>query len=77
MKVAGIWRYMEKTIKRGPVSKYNFDDYNIGHEIKLPPLKQSSFKSMLSKFNHDLPKEHKHQYSYEQLSRVIVATRIK
>lgn len=68
---------MEKEIKPGPKAQYSFADYPIGHEIVLPPLKQSSFKSMLSKFNKNLPKQQRHQYGYEQISVDIIATRVK
>jgi hypothetical protein len=68
---------MDKKIKPGPVQIYHFEDYLIGHEIKMPPLKQSSFKSMLSRFNKDLPREERHQYAYESLSKVILATRVR
>lgn len=66
-----------ETIKRGPKPSYSFDEYPIGYEIILQPIKQSSFKSMLSKFNKDKPKEERHQYKYEQIKRVIIATRNK
>ena len=68
---------MTTEIKPGPKPLYNFDDYNIGDEIILQPIKQSSFKSMLSKFNKDKPKEQRHQYKYEQIKRVIIAIRNK
>lgn len=68
---------MEKEIKPGPKAQYSFAEYSIGHEITLSPLKQSSFKSMLSKFNGSLPKEQRHQYGYEQISFDIIATRLK
>jgi len=69
---------MEQTIiKRGPVPKFNFATYDIGKEIVIEPIKQSSFKSMLSKFNKDLDKKDRHQYKYEQFKRAILATRIK
>ncbi len=64
------------TIKRGPQPKYTFTDYPIGHEILLDPLKQSSFKSTLSKFNKKMDKADRHQYRYEQQKRNIIATRI-
>lgn len=64
-----------ETIKRGPKPTYDFTSYQIGDEIILQPIKQSSFKSMLSKFNKDLPKLERHQYKYEQIKRVIIATR--
>lgn len=64
-------------IKPGPKPAYAFDEYPIGHEIILQPIKQSSFKSMLSKFNKDKAKEDRHQYKYEQIKRVIIATRNK
>lgn len=68
---------MEKqTIKPGPKKKYVFAEMPIGTEVVLEPLKQSSFKSMLSNFNKDLQKPERHQYRYEQFKRVIVATRI-
>lgn len=66
---------MEKEIKPGPEPKYRFAEYPIGHELTLPPLKQSSFKSMLSKFNRGL--KDKHQYAYEQISFDIIARRVK
>lgn len=68
---------MDRIIKPGPVQQYHFEQYAIGHEIKMPPLKQSSFKSMLSKFNKNLPREQRHQYAYESLSKVILATRVR
>jgi len=68
---------MQKEIKRGPKPEFTFGEYPIGHEIKIAPLKQSSFKSLLSKFNKDLPKEERHAYIYEQLSSKILAIRIK
>lgn len=68
---------METTIKRGPIAKYDFTSYNIGDEIILEPLKQSSFKSMLSKFNKDIVPELRHKYQYEQIKRVIIAVRVK
>lgn len=68
---------METTIKRGPIAKYDFTSYNIGDEIILEPLKQSSFKSMLSKFNKDIAPELRHKYQYEQIKRVIIAVRVK
>lgn len=68
---------MEKEIKRGPAPTYIFADYPIGHEITLSPLKQSSFKSMLSKFNKQFPAKQRHQYGYEQLSKVIIARRVR
>lgn len=66
-----------ETIKRGPKPEHDFNSFAIGCEVVLDPLKQSSFKSKLSKFNKDFPKEQKHQYKYEQLKRNIVAIRIK
>lgn len=63
-------------IKRGPEPKFKFNEYPVGYELTLEPLKQSSFKSLLSKFNKDLPKEQRHAYKYEQDKRVILATRI-
>lgn len=68
---------MTQTINRGPKPKYTFTDYPIGHEILLEPLKQSSFKSTLSKFNGTLEPAERHQYKYDQLKRNILATRIK
>lgn len=68
---------MEKEIKRGPAPKYSFADYPIGHEITLEPLKQSSFKSTLSKFNKPLVPKKRHKYSYEQISVDIIAKRIR
>lgn len=63
------------TIKRGPKPLYDFTSYQIGDEIVLQPIKQSSFKSMLSKFNKG--RNEKHQYRYEQIKRVIIAIRNK
>ena len=63
-------------IKRGPVPKFNFSEYKIGRELVIDPIKQSSFKSTLSKFNKGIPKEQRHKYKYEQYKRVILATRI-
>lgn len=68
---------MTTEIKRGPKPLYDFSAFNIGDEIILQPIKQSSFKSMLSKFNKDKPKEQRHQYKYEQIKRVIIAIRNK
>ena len=65
----------KEEIKPGPKAKYDFASYVIGYEIKLDPLKQSSFKSMLSKFNKNLTERHK--YSFEQLTKKIVAKRVK
>jgi len=65
------------TIKRGPKSTYDFASYIIGHEITLEPLKQSSFKSMLSKFNSPFEKDNRHQYEYLQVGKKIVARRIR
>ncbi len=64
-------------IKPGPKQKYFFEDYPIGHEIKVLPLKQSSFKSMLSKFNKYRMKQFRHQYSYEQQKGYILAVRVR
>ena len=66
-----------ETIKTGPKPRYNFTTFAIGDEIILEPLKQSSFKSMLSKFNKTFQKADRHQYKYEQIKRNIIATRIK
>ncbi len=68
---------MDIEIKRGPIAKYDFNSYNIGDEIILEPLKQSSFKSTLSKFNKNIVPELRHKYSYEQIKRVIIAIRVK
>ncbi len=68
---------MTTEIKRGPKPLYDFTSYQVGDEIILQPIKQSSFKSMLSKFNKDKPKEQRHQYKYEQIKRVIIAIRNK
>jgi hypothetical protein len=68
---------MKKLIKTGPAPKYTFADYPIGHEITLEPLKQSSFKSTLSKFNQPLSPKKRHKYKYEQINFDIIATRIK
>lgn len=67
---------MTQTIKRGPTPKYDFEQMPVGIEIKLKPLKQSSFKSTLSKFNKSLPPAERHKYKYDQLSTLILATRI-
>lgn len=63
-------------IKRGPVPKFNFEEYEIGRELVIEPIKQSSFKSTLSKFNKPLLPANRHKYKYEQYKRVILATRI-
>jgi hypothetical protein len=62
-------------MKRGPKIIFNFSAYPVRHEIELAPLKQSSFKSMLSKFNKI--ENCKHVYKYEQISTTIIATRTK
>lgn len=67
--------YMTEIIKPGPKPIYDFNSYQVGDEIVLQPIKQSSFKSMLSKFNKG--RADKHQYRYEQIKRVIVAIRNK
>jgi hypothetical protein len=64
-------------IKRGPVPKYIFENYPVGHIIKLDPLKQSSFKSLLSIFNREIIKDQRHQYKYQVIGKNILATRIK
>lgn len=64
-----------KLKKRGPEQIYHFDTYPLGHEIKIIPLKQSSFKSMLSKFNRNLAKDDRHKYGYEQQKNFIIAKR--
>lgn len=69
-----LYNMEQQTIKRGPVAEHDFASYDIGHEIKILPLKQSSFKSMLSKFNKG--RSDKHKYSYHQLSTRILAVRI-
>jgi hypothetical protein len=67
----------EQLIKPGPIAKYNFGSYIIGHEVTIEPLKQSSFKSMLSKYNNSLEKEYRHKYSFELSGKKIIARRVK
>lgn len=67
----------DQIIKPGPVAKYDFASYILGHEITLEPLKQSSFKSMLSKFNNGFEKENRHKYAYEVSGKKIIARRVQ
>ena len=66
---------MDNIIKRGPEPHYKFAEYEVGHEIKIPFLKQSSFKSMVSKFNKTITE--RHVYKYEMLEDFILARRVR
>jgi hypothetical protein len=63
-------------VKPGPVPLYDFTKIEVNEQIKLDPMKLSSFKSKVSKYNKDLAKDKKQRYSYEQTGKKVTATRI-